>query len=127
LENHAAGAEGMMLDWLTERASLTKRLQRCCLQFRVQRLHQKQVVCLPDEFAESGLLRAQKVMEREVILRCDGVAIVYAHTIVPLTASASEWPLFASLGENRWVRHYLMIHWCSVAHCNSPVCAVHIH
>ncbi|MFZ6750832.1 chorismate--pyruvate lyase family protein [Undibacterium sp. Ren11W] len=99
--NHvnALGASVEMRDWLTNRASLTARLVAGCQQFRVQRLHQKLAICLADEFAEIGLPRPRKALEREVLLRCDGVAMVYAHTVVPLTASASQWPLFAALGE----------------------------
>lgn len=99
--NHvnAVRASVPMRDWLTNRASLTARLVARCQQFRVQRLHQKLAICLADEYAEIGLHRAQKVLEREVLLRCDDVAMVYAHTVLPMTASASEWPLFAALGE----------------------------
>lgn len=87
-----------MADWLSNRASLTERLIAHSQQFRVQRLYQGRAMCLRDEFAEIGLAKPQQVIEREVLLRCDDVAVVYAHTIVPLTANAQEWPLFASLG-----------------------------
>jgi chorismate--pyruvate lyase len=39
------------------------------------------------------------VIERDVLLQCDGQSIVFAHTIVPLKANATQWPLFRSLGE----------------------------
>jgi chorismate--pyruvate lyase len=39
------------------------------------------------------------VQEREVLLVCDGTPVVYAHTAVPLTADANDWPFFGSLGE----------------------------
>lgn len=99
--NHvnAVCASAPMRDWLINRASLTARLVAASQQFRVQRLHQRQAICLADEFAEIALHRPQKVLERDVLLRCDGAAMVYAHTVVPLTASASQWPLFAALGE----------------------------
>lgn len=87
-----------MADWLSNRASLTARLVAHSQQFRVQRLYQGRAMCLQDEFAEIGLPQPQQVTEREVLLRCDEVAVVYAHTIVPLSANAQEWPLFASLG-----------------------------
>lgn len=92
-------ASDNMADWLTHRASLTARLVARCQQFRVQRLHQRLALCLTDEIAEIGLARPVKVVEREVLLRCDGHAMVYAHTVVPMTATAMQWPLFASLGE----------------------------
>lgn len=85
--------------WLTHRASLTARLQAHSQQFRVQRLQQQVARCLADEHAAIALLRRSQVHERDVVLRCDGTAVVYAHTAVPLSATASQWPLFASLGE----------------------------
>jgi chorismate--pyruvate lyase len=39
------------------------------------------------------------VWEREVLLRCDGAPVVFAHTVVPLSDSATDWPLFSALGE----------------------------
>lgn len=96
---NALHASDLMGDWLTNRASLTARLVARCRQFRVQRLHQRRARCLADEFAEIGLPRSEKIVEREVLLRCDGVGVVYAHTVLALTANASQWPLFAALGE----------------------------
>jgi chorismate--pyruvate lyase len=40
-----------------------------------------------------------RVWEREVLLRCDGRPVVYGHTVVPMSATASDWPLFSALGE----------------------------
>jgi chorismate--pyruvate lyase len=87
-----------MRDWLTDRHSLTARLVARCGQFRVQRLQQQVARCLPDEFAAIRLPVRANVVERDVLLRCDGAAVVYAHTVLPLSANASHWPLFASLG-----------------------------
>lgn len=91
-------ATPLMADWLSNRASLTARLIAHSQQFRVQRLYQGRAMCLQDECAEIGLAKPQQVIEREVLLHCDDVAVVYAHTILPLSANAQQWPLFASLG-----------------------------
>jgi chorismate--pyruvate lyase len=88
----------VMANWLTHRASLTARLVARSQQFRVQRLHQGLSICLNDEFAEIGLKRQEKVVEREVLLRCNERSVVYAHTVVPMSANATQWPLFAALG-----------------------------
>lgn len=53
---------------------------------------------MADEATAIGLRRRQ-VREREVLLECDGVPVVYAHTIVPLDATASDWPFFGTLGD----------------------------
>lgn len=46
-----------------------------------------------------GIPRRLRVRQREVLLQCDGRAAVFAHTIVPLDATASDWPFFNTLGE----------------------------
>lgn len=86
-------------DWLTDRASLTAKLTARASRFRVQRLHQRRAICLADEAALIGLARPRQAIERDVLLLCDGQPLVYAHTVVPLAATASQWPLFSALGE----------------------------
>jgi chorismate--pyruvate lyase len=88
-----------MRDWLTTPGSLTARLIAHSQGFRVQRLHQRSALCLADEARAIGLPRAARVLEREVLLRCDGQPVVFAHTVVPAAANASDWPLFSALGE----------------------------
>jgi chorismate--pyruvate lyase len=88
-----------MHDWLVDTASLTLKLIACCGQFRVQRLHQERRRSLLDEFAAIELPRRVCVQEREVLLLCDGQPVVFAHTVVPLSATAHDWPFFSSLGE----------------------------
>lgn len=98
---HAGGvnASAPMRDWLTTEGSLTARLMAHSRQFRVQRLHQNGAICLPDEARVIGMARPGRVWEREVLLRCDGEPVVFAHTVVPATSTASDWPLFSALGE----------------------------
>jgi chorismate--pyruvate lyase len=86
-------------DWLTDRASLTAKLTARATRFRVQRLHQRRGICLADECGPIGMPRPRQVIERDVLLVCDGQALVYAHTVVPMAATASQWPLFSALGE----------------------------
>ena len=93
------GAPAAMRDWLTTPGSLTARLIAHSRHFRVQKLRQAGNVCLADEAEAIGLARPRRVWEREVLLRCDGQPVVYGHTVVPMSASASDWPLFSALGE----------------------------
>lgn len=88
-----------MRDWLTDTASLTWKLTSRSGHFRVCRLRQEHGLCLADEFATVELPRRGCVQEREVLLMCDGRPMVFAHTIVPLSATASDWPFFGTLGE----------------------------
>jgi chorismate--pyruvate lyase len=95
----ALSAPPVLRDWLTTAGSLTARLKAHSHAFRVQRLHQCVARCLADEAIAIGLPRPVQVWEREVLLRCDNTAAVFAHTVVPLSATASDWPLFGALGE----------------------------
>lgn len=95
----AVRAPAAMHDWLVTPGSLTARLVAASAAFRVRRLHQRGAVCLADEAQAIGLARPQRVWEREVLLECDGKPVVFAHTVVPQDADASDWPLFSALGE----------------------------
>jgi len=95
----AVRAPAAMHDWLVTPGSLTARLVASSSAFRVRRLHQVTAPCLVDEAAAIGLARPQQVWEREVLLECDGQPVVFAHTVVPTSCDASDWPLFSALGE----------------------------
>ena len=99
--DHANGVNPSpaMRQWLTDRTSLTLKLTARSRRFRVQRLRQGRALCLADECAVIALPRRAFVQEREVVLRCDERPVVYAHTIVPLHSTASDWPFFGRLGE----------------------------
>ncbi|SFV09631.1 chorismate--pyruvate lyase family protein [Pseudoduganella namucuonensis] len=96
---NAVNAPPRLARWLTAGGSLTAMLREHSAAFRVQKLHQRPALCLNDEAAVIGLHRSSRVMEREVLLRCDNTPVVFGHTVVPMTATASDWPAFSSLGE----------------------------
>ena len=96
---NAVNPPAAMRPWLTAGGSLTARLTDHSGAFRVQRLHQRTARCLFDEARALGMERAGRVWEREVLLRCDGAPVVFAHTVVPMSATAADWPLFNALGE----------------------------
>ena len=101
---NAVNAPPALRHWLTGAGSLTAKLTAHCQAFRVQRLRQSIAPCLQDEAALIGLdrrgqTRRGQIRERTVLLHCDDRPIVFAHTVVPLTATASDWPLFGALGE----------------------------
>jgi chorismate--pyruvate lyase len=95
----ATGAGAAMQAWLASPGSLTARLIAHSDAFRVQRLHQHRAMCLADEARLIGLARPARAWEREVLLRCDGKPVVFAHTVVSASSNASDWPLFSALGE----------------------------
>jgi chorismate lyase len=88
-----------MRAWLIDTMSLTRKLTLRSRTFRIQRLRQEREVCLADECTAVALPQGICIQAREVLLHCDGRPVVFAHTIMPLTATASDWPFFGSLGE----------------------------
>lgn len=88
-----------MRKWLTDPASLTSKLTVRCKQFRVQLLRQSSGQGLDGECEMIRLPRRARVWEREVLLRCDGHAVVFARTVVSRAAALADWPYFQSLGE----------------------------
>jgi len=96
---HAQALAPALRAWLTAPGSLTARLKAHSAEFRVQPLRQHSANCLADEAALIGLPKPRRGWQREVVLKCDGVPVVFAHTVVPLTATAADWPLFGALGE----------------------------
>ena len=96
---NAVNAPPAIRQWLLSPCSLTAKLKAHGTTFRVQCLHQETARCLSDEAASIGLHRAGRVWEREVLLRCDGQPAVFGHTVVPMQATATDWPLFSALGE----------------------------
>lgn len=95
----ALNAPSAYVSWLTAGGSLTARLKAHSDSFRVQCLHQSIERCLSDEAAVIGMHRPGRVWEREVLLRCDNTPAVFGHTVVPMSANATDWPLFSTLGE----------------------------
>lgn len=83
--------------WLRERGSLTARLMRLG-RFRIVVLRQSLRHANDDECALLGLPARARCWVREVILHCDGVPVIYAHTVLPAAPRGvlSRW--FARLG-----------------------------
>ena len=95
----AVNAPAPMARWLVSPGSLTAKLKAHSAAFRVQVLHQHPAQCFADEASTLGFARPTRCWEREVLLRCDNTPVVFAHTVVPMSADASDWPLFSALGE----------------------------
>lgn len=78
-------------DWLTEPDSLTARCQRHCRDFRVRVLRQGRLLSLADEGG-----RRRPV--REVMLECDGVPVIFAHSVLSTARSGRLGRWFDRLG-----------------------------
>lgn len=74
-------AQAGLAGWLRDRGSLTARLSRHG-RFSVNVCHEGWRRPLPDEFPLLGTASRELVRTREVVLCCDGVPVVFAHTVL---------------------------------------------
>ena len=74
--------DGALRSWLTEPDSLTARCQRACRHFRVRVLKSAKDEPLADE-----LPHRRQAWVREVVLECDGVPVIFAHTTLSTAAN----------------------------------------
>jgi chorismate--pyruvate lyase len=84
--------------WLKDAGSLTAKLIAHSTEFNVQCIEQRRGMCWADEFALIDLKKISQVQTREVLLCCDKQPVVYARTILPISSTAHQWPLFKNLG-----------------------------
>lgn len=84
--------------WLTEPGSLTKRCEAACRRFRIRLLGYGRRPPLPDEAAFLRLRPGQRAWGREVLLECDGVPVIFAHTVLPLRPRGRLGRWLAGLG-----------------------------
>jgi chorismate--pyruvate lyase len=85
--------DSLLRSWLTEPGSLTARCQRHCGQFRVRLLRQMRGRGLADEGAARDLRWV-----REVVLECDGVPVIFAHTTLSTATNGRLTRWLARLG-----------------------------
>ena len=71
----------VLASWLTEPGSLTARCQKAASRFQVELLRSGWLLPLGDEASKRCRRRV-----REVVLRCDGVPVIFAHSVL-LTAA----------------------------------------
>lgn len=87
-----------LASWLTEPDSLTARCEGACRQFRIRVLGQGQGSPTPDEMKLFRLRPGQRTWIREVLLECDGVPVIYGHTVLPLAPRGRLTRWLAGLG-----------------------------
>lgn len=86
-----------MRAWLTEPASLTARCQRHCRQFRVRLLNYGPGRALAAEGLSITEAR-QPAVVREVVLECDSVPVIFAHTTLAMAQRGRLGRWLARLG-----------------------------
>jgi chorismate--pyruvate lyase len=84
--------------WLCDRGSLTQRLKSRCSSFRVVPLATELTRPNPDEYALLGIQPGTRAYVREVMLLCNEVPVVFAHSVLPLTSVRGGWNGITRLG-----------------------------
>lgn len=106
--------------WLCDRGSLTRRLKSHCAAFRVVPLTTGLARANADEYALLGLPPGTRAYVREVLLLCDGIPVVFAHSVLPHASLRGAWNGISRLGnrplgealfsDRRILRHPLTYH-----------------
>lgn len=94
----SAWQAGVWRHWLTDRGSLTRRLQQSCPDFRVIRLKQSLGRPNLDECDTLKLFPGRLAMIREVLLLNAETPLVFAHSVIPLSGLSGPWAGLAGLG-----------------------------
>lgn len=84
--------------WLIHRGSLTQRLKSLSSQFSVIRLQQSHGLCLSNEYEVWSGKSRQYYPQREVLLLCDNIPLVWGYTVVVSQAVMRDWPFYQRLG-----------------------------
>jgi chorismate lyase len=77
--------------WLTDRGSLTRRLQVRCPAFSVRAVHQRLDLPCRDEVSLVKTRRKEQVVVREVYLYCYETPVVFAHSVLKRRSLRGAW------------------------------------
>lgn len=84
--------------WLSDAGSMTLKLKARTDHFSVRLLRQRPGPILADEHAALDVPARSRVVERDVLLHCDGRPVVFGHTVLSTASVKSDWPFFSKLG-----------------------------
>ncbi len=87
-----------LMSWLLDKGSLTKKLKAQCEQFSIDLKLTRDCILTPDQQTRLGL-SDEHAMIREVILKCDQHAQVFAQSIFPLQTLSTIDLALETLGE----------------------------
>ncbi|MDO9372682.1 MAG: chorismate lyase [Gammaproteobacteria bacterium] len=93
-----AARPAVLWRWLLDPASLTRRLQAVCGEFRVEVLQSAWLRPAHDERCALGLRADQRALVREVYLLCDGKPWVFARTVIPRETLSGKYRRLTHLG-----------------------------
>lgn len=95
---HPFEAPRVLRDWLSDRGSLTRRLQSRYDDFRVVPVARGFATPFPDEVRTLGLSLKVRAYVRDVLLLGGGKTRVFAHSVLPCPALRGGWNDITRLG-----------------------------
>jgi len=98
LKARAIPRRSVLRQWLDASGSLSRRLAALGERFEVQTLRQGAARVLHDEASALGAQRHMRCWIREVVLRVDGVPLVWARSVAPRRALNGPWRALRRLG-----------------------------
>ena len=99
-QQRVSAIPAIVLDWLKDEGSLTRRLiQACPGEFRVRLLRQEWGTALYSEKRQLQTRRGEAAMVREVELCCDETPWVFARSLIPASSLRGSARRLAHLGE----------------------------
>lgn len=84
--------------WLCDKGSLTQRLKARCTDFRVVPLATGLARPNLDEYTLLGMAPGTRAYVREVLLLCNDVPVVFAHSVLPYPSLRGAWNGISRLG-----------------------------
>lgn len=84
--------------WLADGGSLTQRLKLCCRDFRVRPVSVGIGRANLDERAALRLAANEPAYVRDVVLQCEGEAVVFAHSVAAAASLRGPWAAVGRLG-----------------------------
>jgi chorismate--pyruvate lyase len=93
-----SGASEILLDWLLDPGSLTRRLKQICHQFRVAPIKQTRQRPQLNEAQALGIKPHEHCFIREVHLYCDTQPWVFARTVIPMRTLTGKQRRLSRLG-----------------------------
>lgn len=96
--DHPHAMPRSLRDWLRDRGSLTARLKAHCGRFGVVPLATGLAQPNLDEYTLLKMRVGTLAYVREVLLLCDDVPVVFAHSVLPCRSLAGPWHGIARLG-----------------------------
>lgn len=97
-KSHLQLQDTSLRSWLTDKGSLTRKIENRCNQFKVAIISQALAHPFIDESAVLGLRKGRLAWVREVSLYADDCPVVYARSVLPQESMRGAWRVLSRIG-----------------------------